>query len=205
MNGLVRTLAQRHPQLVWLVNARYVPAVRQMMGDVPGLQITGTCGYPDVKDFWLPRWPDAIRLGFFRPEDSFDQLHWDQEFYRHSDVPFDRRWTDFRFAEPLPPPIFGDTLIHEDPSRDYFVKRELLPRRARVIRPGQYESILDWIPELLGAKELHFIDSAFLNLAESLFALGELRHTRLVFHRYAKKYPGEARWPMLRAPWEVIE
>lgn len=203
MNGLVRTFAIRYPQLVWLVNAQYVFSVRRMVADLPNVRVTGTCGYQDVKEFWLPRWPQSLRLGFFRPEDQFDQLQWDREFYRQADVDFECRWSKFRLAEPLPDPAYMGTLAHEDSARGYLLKRPLLAS-PYFIKPHERACILDWIPELLGARELHFIDSAFLNLAESLYALGQLRSTRLVFHRYAKTYPGKARWPTLRAPWEIL-
>lgn len=203
MNGLVRVLAHKHEQLVWLVNARYVHTVRRMMADVENLRVTGTSDYSAVADFWLPYWPNSLRLGFFRTDESFDQAHWDQEFYRHADVEFEARWRDFRFAERIPEQRVCGRLIHEDPSRGYLVSRGVPLEQSLFVtsRP----CALDWLPEILGARELHFIDSSFLNLAESLYALGYLRNTRLVFHRYAKVYPGPARWPALRAPWEILE
>lgn len=205
LNGLVRELSARIPSLVWPVSSRYVFPVRFMMSDLPGVRITGVDSYPDVQDLWLPRWPEAIRLGFFF-DGEFDQLHWDREFYRQAGVDFNVRWSGFKFGFPLPQPIHTKMLIHEDLSRGYIIDRGIsaIDRRSAT-QVTHRPSILDWLPEVLGAQELHVIDSAFLNLAESLYALGHLRGTRMVFHRYSKKYPGPARWPTLRAPWEVLE
>lgn len=198
-NGLVRTLAKKIPRLVVPTRPWYVETVHNMLGDLRNVSIVSTQDY-EAAQAQVDGWGEdnVIGLGFFH-KGRFEQLNWDREFYRQAGVPFEFRWSAFQLADCLPDPVPTEVLVHEDPFRGYLIKD--LPEATRITsRP----SILDWLPEVLGARELHCIDSSFLNLAESLYYVGQLRHTRLVFHRYAKKYPGPARWPELRAPWEVI-
>lgn len=70
---------------------------------------------------------------------------------------------------------------------------------------GAKHSFWDWLPDILKASELHFVDSSYLNLAESLWHWGLLEDKRLVFHRYAKVQRYGSVPPVLRGPWEIID
>ncbi len=215
LNGLVRVLARRHERIVWLTHTNYVRAVRQMMADVKNLEIMATLSYEEIRRRWLPVWPNALALGYFN-NSGFDETRWDEEFYRQASVPSEARWTEFRMPDVLLANSMsaanrihrtrGDfALVHEKADLGWTVRPEMIPGGLGIERIAPRPSILDWLPEVLAAKELHFIDSAFLNLAESLFALGHLKNTALCWHKYAKRYPGKAKWPVLRAPWRTFE
>lgn len=203
LNGLIRTLYESHPELVVMTKCAYVHDVRRIYSDLPKLQVVGALSYEEVTRRWLPTCPNSIRLGFFGRK--FELKRWDLSFYEQANVPVENRWTKFKLGFQLPSPEKKDfALCHEDGGRYFHLNRDLLPAGEKVfITPRP--SIWDWIPDLLAAKELHFIDSCFLNLADLLYAQGHLRDTRLVFHRYAKNYgQTPAKWPTLRAPWEVL-
>lgn len=205
LNGLIRTLAPKYEKLVWFTHRKYLELGRELMGDLPNVQVWSANNYEEVKKFWALRCRPAVRLGYFS-ERGFDERIWDSEMYRQAGVKFDARWSACRIPEkrldtPVSP-MYAAVLAHEDASRGFVIGRALTPAGTAFIVPRA--SILDWVPDMLAATELHLIDSAFLNLAESLYALGHLRTTRLVFHRYAKRYRGPAKWPQLRAPWEVL-
>jgi hypothetical protein len=129
--------------------------------------------------------------------------------YRQAGMDYDLRWKNFMMPRKLwDKPTYTRkpvALFHEDPKRAFFVRRNMLPANMEHARIDQRPSILDWLPDIYAARELHFIDSSFLNLAESLYAMGFLRDKALVFHKYAKVYPGKAKWPQLRAPWMIFE
>jgi hypothetical protein len=170
-----------------------------MYSDDDRIQVYGANSVSVVKGDWIPQWPGAIKLGYWG--ENFNKAVWDQDFYRQANVPFDARWGSFHSPNiPLTPrPKNNIFLVHEDPRRHYMVDPRRLPVWTRVDitrRP----SFWDWLPEILHARELHFIDSAFLNLADTLWALGLLNETRLVWHKYAR--PTEP--PTVRAPWEIF-
>jgi len=201
VNGLVRYLSERvNKPWVLLTRRDYLDDVRLMYSDNPRIEIYGANNINVVRDDWVPQWPGAIKLGYFN-QGTFDVKQWDKEFYRQAGVPFDARWGSF-FAPniPLTPRPKDDFfLVHQDIRRHFNVDPRRLPmwQRVDIIRRP---SFWDWLPEILRARELHFIDSAFLNLADTLWTMGLLNETRLVWHKYAR--PTEP--PTVRAPWEIL-
>jgi len=192
----------------WITKTDYVRAVRATIEDVPNVQVLAAIDYEEVKRRWIPQCPNSLCLGYFN-QLGFNEAKWDSEMYRQAEIPFDTRWTEFRLPARLvrgwKEPKRNIALVHEDYDRNFLIRPNALPNDLEIFRINKRPSILDWMPEILAAKELHFIDSSFLNLAESMHAMGVLPNTALVFHRYAKQYPGHSRWPELRGPWRIID
>lgn len=185
-----------------MTSCRYVADVRRMYQDLSNVQVLGALSYDEVHKRWMPFCKNSIRLGFFSPS-GFDLSRWDTEFYRQAGLPTEARWKNFKLGFPLPSVEQKNfSLVHQDESRKFFIDPSKLPEGEKVFVTPR-SSIWDWLPELLSARELHFIDSFFLNLADLLWYHGYLRDIKLVFHRYAKSYNG-ARWPMLKAPWRIV-
>lgn len=208
LNGLIRALARQHAKINWVTKTDYCPAVRETVADLQNVQVLAAQDYNEVRNRWIPNCPNSLKLGYFA-EAGFDESKWDSEMYRIANIPFECRWSEFRLPIKLlagrREPKKNIALVHEDVSRAFLIKPELLPPGLEIFRVNKRTSILNWLPEMFAAKELHFIDSSFLNLAESLHAMGALPNTTLVFHRYAKRYTGKSRWPELRAPWRIFE
>lgn len=205
MNGLIRVLARKEPAIVWITGTHYLQAVQEIVADLPNVEVCGSLGYHSIKAL-LPAWPRKLCLGVFN--ERFNEGQWDSEFYRQAGIPFEARWSECRFPSKLllpNTPRQNIVLIHEKSDKGWLVRDRLLPSSTHHVRITQRPSILDWLPEIFAARELHFIDSSFLNLAESLYAMGFLRDTHLCFHQYAKVYTGAAKWPVLRAPWRIFD
>lgn len=133
--------------------------------------------------------PELLKTGWFgegedmlqRSDESFDQ--W---WYRQLGIDFRHKWdscpiwdayqsgklTDLSTEE-------GTIFIHDDVKHESVTRPESLgidrsrPEVGvgRVLVPDRSVgtgSILRWIPALLSAREIHLIDSAFLNLCEAL-------------------------------------
>jgi len=206
-NGMCRTIAANGRKVVWLCDVKYVWDVRKMYKDLPNVQVLGALGYDDIKHRWMPSVPDAKCIGDFSP-DTFDVSKWDEAFYHQLGMNFNLRWTAFglppslRLAEPtIKEP---QVLIHDDPGRRFNILRALLPKDKKHIVITNRNLFWDWLPEVLASSELHFIDSAFLNLAESLYGLGYLRNTKLVWHKYSRNYSRTGP-PMMKAPWFIFQ
>jgi hypothetical protein len=201
-NGMVRYFSERDNRPIVLLTRRdYLDDVRLMYSDNSRIQVFGANHIEVVRGDWIPQWPGALKLGYFNGG-PFDVSQWDREFYRQAGVPFDARWGSF-FSPNIPStprPKDDFFLVHEDHRRGYNIDRRQVPLWTRVDitrRP----SFWDWLPEILRARELHFIDSSFLNLADILWTLGLLNETRLVWHKYARK----SEPPTVRAPWEILQ
>lgn len=146
---------------------------------------------------------EIITTGFYRQNyddqkdaDYFCNECWDRDFYRHMGVPFSARW--LLAAVPLPAREVKRrdfSIRHHDPKRGYTTDGV---KPVIDIVPEEKPRILDWVPELRAAAEIHCIDSCILNLVESLFARGALRpDVKLYYHAYARNTPP----PTLLAPW----
>lgn len=201
LNGLIRVLARRHPIVRWVVKTEYIHAIRQMISDVPNVQVLAAIHEHEVRSRWLPQCPQRLCLGCFSERGDIPQT--EAELYQQAGVPFEARWTECRFPKNLLKGVTASkkpiAMVYESPQ--FLVKPDFLPHSLDIFRIINRASALDWLPEILSAKELHFIDSSFLKLAESLHAMGALPGTTLVFHKYAKGTQG----PELRAPWRVFE
>lgn len=201
LNGLIRVLAKRHPLLKWVVKSEYIKAVRQTISDVPNVQVLAALHEHEVRSRWFPHCPNRVGLGCFSERGDIPQT--DAELYQQAGVPFEARWSECKFPKELLKGITGQkkqvALVYETPK--LLIKPDFLPDKLDIFRIINRSSALDWLPEILSAQELHFIDSSYLKLAESLHAMNALPGTTLVFHKYAKGTEG----PELRAPWRIFD
>lgn len=206
-NGMCRFLAARNAHVNWVAKRSYVDEIRIMFSDLKNVSVVDGYDYPEARRDLFPKADTSVRMGFFGPEGvNWQTVAWDREFYAQAKVDFDNRWSSFRLPTSLIPqcPQSNFVLIHDIPERRYVIREGSLPKIPQ-LRITRRASFWDWMPEIFAAAELHFVDSSYLNLAESLYAMGHLRNTRLVFHSYAKRnIHSFAVPPILRAPWTVL-
>lgn len=142
------------------------------------------------------------RLGFFRGVDqTFDTQSWDREFYRQAGVPFINRWLQCHIPSTCFEPVNRRDFVirHHDPARKHII--EGMKPDIDIVA-GERERILDWVPELMAAAEIHVIDSCVMNLVESMYHLQMVRpDAKLFYHAYARKMPP----PTVLAPWKVVK
>lgn len=205
-NGICRTLAKDGKPLEWFTGEGALRIVRRMFSDLPNVRCWWLQNYEEFPRRWKGRCPGALCLGYFAPEgDLFKPEKWDREFYRQAGLSFDLRWEAFDLPKDLlgPDPVPRRAILwHQDPQRGYNIDLRRVPHPEGYdvwgITPDR--PFWDWLPLVRAAEELHFIDSAFLNLAESLWFKGWLSARRLVYHAYARP----TATPILRGPWEVL-
>lgn len=118
-------------------------------------------------------------------------LNW----YKQWRVPFSARWTHCPIPEvvkDIVPSHEEVIFVHDDPVRDQVINVE-------GYRPPMTDSILDHVPVLKAAKEIHCMDSCFFHLVESMPRV----KAKLFFHAYVRPI---TYWPELpmRHDWEII-
>lgn len=207
-NGMARALARCEENVFWIARARYFDDIKKMFSDMPNVTVVDGYDYPEARINFLREDIRATRLGYFSSEAVYWRaVQWDQKFYEQAGVPFEERWKSFSLPSELLPKTVSYTeiaLIHEVPERGFLIDQAKLPKTLNFTRITKRPSFWDWLPDILSAAELHFVDSSYLNLAESLYAMGFLRNTKLVFHYYIKfKLHGSVP-PVLRAPWQIL-
>ncbi len=208
-NGLVRALLKRGRSLILPVKPQNVEAVGSMFGGLTNLQLLPIHHeHPD----WRATEAACKVLGIgylglgYKTDNRFVTLPWDLEFYHQAALPTEDRWRLFdlpaRFMQRTPAaPDFA--FVHDDPDRGYCIDARRMGVSLPCVFPDRRQPIHGAAMTMCDAKEIHCIDSSMLNLAEGLNALGALKATRFVFHRYAR--PGGHPPGGLRAPWEILE
>lgn len=204
-NGLCRCLARQHPRVVWVARRTYVGDVGKMFSDLNNVLVLDGYDYPEAKA--LSRTVEnRLVMGYFNEETvDWRTVQWDTKFYAQAGVDFKGRWSSFNLPAQLlqPANVTCGVLTHEVPERGFVFDEDKRPAHA-ALSIVRSQSFWDWVPKLLSAREFHCVDSSYLNLAESLYALGHLRNTKLVFHSYPKIRLHNSVPPVLRAPWKVL-
>lgn len=208
INGLVRTLIPQYEYIVMAVKHHNEKSVEYMFSDLVDKFYTVACDDDnEAREVAADAAQDGrvLRLGGHEDRNFLKGSgHFDEEFYRQAKVPFGYRWGAFKLPE-RPDDMFlrdrrGCALICDDQTRGFKIRPSLMPVGVECFRPFRTHTIFDWLPVILAAKEIHCIDSAFLNLVESL----DLGDKPLFFHRYARPHPDERLYPTLRKNWTVI-
>ena len=134
----------------------------------------------------------------------------DKHFYDNFNMPHEKRWTSFyiqrspdaekKLTKALNPNNEPYIFLHEDGSRRYRIDRERIPKDIKIISPDktQTNNIFLYIDLIQNAKEIHCIDSSFLNLIEHT----DTGSVPVIFHRYPR--PGSLYGtPSLRKNWII--
>lgn len=155
--------------------------------------------YETVPEDW-PVADEVVSFGLFSGDKAFHVPTWDREFYRQAGIPFIKRWQNCyvpRSGRSVKRRDF--TIRHHDPQRGFLIEG-LKPDMD--ILPSEDKPLLEWVPELSAAKEIHCIDSCVMNLVESMWHLQMIRRdAKLFYHEYAREDPPAT----VLAPWRVLK
>lgn len=202
MQGMVHwfLLQARYKRIIINTRKDYLPDMEKLYHHIRStldFQVHETYDEPPAD---RPRADEIVKLGFFSGDKSFYVPCWDREFYRQAGVPFINRWKHCYIPTPDRTVKRRDfTIRHHDPKRGFLIEGM---KPDMDITPSTEKPLLDWVPELMAAAEIHVIDSCVLNLVESMWHLQMVRpDAKLCYHKYARSEPP----PTMLAPWKVIK
>lgn len=140
---------------------------------------------------------NSLKLGFYS-KDKFDPKKFDQEFYRHADVPFSDRWDKFHveLSDSKLPMSTTFAFIHEDFRRGFLIRKEMI--KLEMVKPLIDGKFFNNYNIMKSCQEIHCINSSFLHFWDSM---PHVEGQKLFFHRYARPNGDN---PILRKPWSVI-
>lgn len=190
INGLVRTLVERHPSVVLICRENNLGTVRFMYSDDSRIQVVPELDEPS----WNSRDIDVLRLGYCSGDPSFNAVDYDQKFYKQAGVPFENRWSKFRY----PSAMFGASshgmnVVHDD---ERFSIASNVPKPFVKIMP-QTDNLFDWMRLIIGAGEIHCIPSSVFLLVDSI----GISVPKLVLHAYVRQ---DVTYPSMRSQWKII-
>lgn len=198
--GLVRAYAKIQDAITLICKIADYESVVAMYSDVKNIKVLPVRDEGEARSFAAACEGEVLKLGLFG-NDPFDINNWDREFYRQAGVDFEARWNDFQpmtFFRLRPAYESPFQFLHDDASRGFELDQRRFPQYDRQFKPSKEfsKNILDYLPTIHGASQIHVIDSCFLCLADTVPTTG-----RLVFHKYAR--PG-GRQPTLKKNWEIL-
>lgn len=216
-NGLFREVLKRRPEVTKLKIAtfgHYVNDVAAMYQDEERIQVYGVLDWASCDRTVAPslrsKGVNSLLLSTWGPK--HDPVNWCESPYKQTGIPYSCRWSSFKLSPHLfprkPPGRLDVALVHEDLVRHMKADRKRLPK-GNVVFITNRATIWYWLPHILAARELHCIDSCFLNLIDQLYfhdAPAEwgqgklLQNTPLIYHKYARSSAP----PVLRAPWKIL-
>jgi hypothetical protein len=176
-NGLVRYLYDKGEELIIPYKPHNEHTVKTMFNDLLYLD------YMNANDILLYK-GDQLVIGY--QADGYNNNRFDQSFYMQAGVPFKAKWTYFKLPFDMPKPIKCKRFIHD--------KSKL--RELEGWRPPNDMPFFDCLPWILGAEELHCMDSSFANLID----LMELKGKRFFYPLLRTTCPP----PIWGAAWEYI-
>jgi hypothetical protein len=187
---------------------RYLFSVKQLYSDVDNFGVISVNDYA-AADIVVKHWKgNVIKIGFDKMQD-FE--HFDIDFYRMLNVPFNERWDSFtikrnyeaekKLIEKLNLPE-KFVFVHDDASRGFVISDQYMKMNLPVIRPFITNSIFDWIGVLERATEIHCICSSFKHLVDSVPGI----NAKLYYHwgHVNKGKPREASITVSKKDWKVI-
>lgn len=215
-NGLIRESAKKFGQVVIFSKQQYFNATRFMYRDLSNIQIIP---YVDenrqISSFLstLPGPDDYIaKIGF---NQIVTTKPFDEQFYSIAGLSFEKKWSSFyvkrdlnaekQITTFLNPNNKEYIFVHEDTERNYRIDYKNLPTGVKIIKPllNLTDNIFNYTDIIMNAKEVHCIDSAFLNLAELI----QTEKPALIFHKYSKYSNADkpVDSPVLRKQWKIIQ
>lgn len=141
---------------------------------------------------------------------NVDIKRFDEFFYEQHQIDFNLRWVNGS----VPPGPKSSLLFNQlNPENEPYIlvcNREsgMVSYPLNIPNPDDMKiievqaltnNIFDWNQLILGAKEIHSIDTAFVHVIESIFY--ELNHPPIYYHRVRKTFGEFTR----RLPWRLVE
>jgi hypothetical protein len=188
-NGIYREYASKYVLCIVAVTREYEQTIKRMLSDVANIRIAS---YPDkyfnayslahekilkkIEGF------DVLMLGSLGEDFFVDpNLRLDAQYYKRANLDLDLRWSNFNYSrnrekERQMFEYFGckDSdyiFLHEDESRNFLVRRDLIPSNIKIIKPDislKEFDFFDYTMVIENAKEIHCIESSFAAFIESL-------------------------------------
>jgi hypothetical protein len=210
--GIVKEFAKKYTTVLLYTKSgsTHIKNIIRLFSNISNVKIIiGTPLLNSVKIQCDAQWYRDIKTSKFNEEMIFDR-HW----YKTAGIPFNKKFDNFDFERNLDieKDIYYNKLnlkddeefilVHEDPSRNFIIKKELLPKGIKIIQVGDYQnvSILDLLYTVEKAKEIHNINSVLRTFID----LMNIKHDGLYYHRYTRDAPSEQPCMQLKN-WIILD
>jgi hypothetical protein len=205
--GLVKTLATRHPEVIFYYAClpSYFHSVAWMMQDLRNIFPLAVSSGREARQYAQFKNAQYLSIGI----DDVDIRKFDESFYGQHRVPFDLRW---ELKKARAGPHSQDLLKKLNPQNrlyllvcrmdsgghSYQLHLSNSDDLLKIEVKPETDNIFDWADLVLGATEIHTIDTAFIHFVEN--TLDPSTDKKLYFHRIRQSSTEFTR----RLPWQEL-
>jgi hypothetical protein len=212
-HGIVREYCRKYDRVGLFADPRTYDSVAFMYHDIANLSVI-RCDHlaaPRYLTEHAREYTEVKKIGYELLSKT-SGIPLERQLYALAAVPFEKKWDNFHverdrareqsFVEKVAPKG-AYAFLHEDPSRDYIIKRHLMNNALPVVEASATATatIFDYCGIIERAQEIHVIDSSFMFLVDCLSYDNPAQ--KLYVHRYARP---NAEWtlPVLKKNWVII-
>jgi hypothetical protein len=219
-NGIIRHYAEKYDRIYLFVKPHNMTNVSYMFRDLSKIRFI-SMDDAQVKLFMKINPNNEYLVVGITPEwfYNFDVKKiyetFDAGFYISAKVPFEFKWNKFYFQRDIEKEknIFYNKLglkddedflfIHDDPKNGREFRSSYINKSIKSIRPTDWKdiSLFDFIYTMEKAKEIHVMNSSFMNLIDCM----QLKTGDLYLHSYARTDMGSNPNPKLKLNWTIIK
>lgn len=206
--GLVRDLSRRHPEVKFYYAClhRCYQTLAWMFQDLDNVYLFAVESGREARQFAGFLNCRYMPIGII----NVDVKRFDEFFYKQHQIDFDLRWINGQVAPGPKSSLLFNQLNPENTPYILVCNREsgMISYQLNIFNPHNIKiievqaltnNIFDWFKLIIGATEIHSIDTAFVHVIESIFY--ELNHPPIYYHRVRKTFGEFTR----RLPWKVVQ
>ncbi|PCI30376.1 hypothetical protein COB55_00205 [Candidatus Wolfebacteria bacterium] len=217
-HGIVREYCKKYSKVLIFSKPHNYDSVSFMFRDIANLAIAKGDDTTmkefiqlNTSKFQGLKYDEVKAIGFQHlNRESGIPLEW--QFYQIAGVPFEKKWSSFFINRDIErekalfekiAPKEDYVFLHEDTSRKYIIKRNLINKNYALVTPGieLTSNFSDYCSIIEKAKEIHVIDSSFMFLIDCLPYNNP--DQKLYIHRYAREN-NEWQLPILKKDWHIF-
>lgn len=205
--GLVKTIAARHPDktFYYVCLKNYFHSVAWMLQDLNNVFPLAVNSGREARQYADFKNASYLPIGIM----NVDIRQFDQSFYAQHQVPFSARWdlakspaglnSESLFQKLNPNNLPFILVCVKDSSGENYDLEVSNPSKCLVIQVcAATNNIFDWVDLVLGAQEIHTVDTGFIHFVEN--TLDPDTEKKLYFHRIRKSPTEFTR----RLPWKEV-
>jgi len=214
-NAIVRIKAKTYEKIFLFVKPKYLQHISYMYRDLQNIKFIAMDD-SEVRSFMQFNNNNYLIIGhtpeYFKKIKT--GIHFDEGFYNMVEIPLENKWDNFYFERDIEKEkhAFYNLInlkddeefivVHDDPKNNRNFKSEYIPKNIKIINPNNFPEvgIFDFLYTFEKAKELHLMNSSFLNLIDCI----QLQTNKLILHSYARKDMGDNPNPKLKLNWTIL-
>ena len=204
-NAIVRKYSKLYNKIYLFVKNHNLSSVNFMYRDLKNISYIVGDDYYAQNYITNNKITNILIVGFSDFKNM--NINFDEYFYTQAKLNFENKWSDFYIERNiLSEKNLFDSLkleknkyifVHDDESRGYIINDNLLPEGIKIIKPDikLNNNFFDYIYTIENAKEIHCIDSSYLNLIDLLKIKNDLNF-------YKNRRENELT-PILKLNWKI--